>query len=253
MELWKKLWKKLKAFLDPKQTWSFENDLWILVLLVAGLGVGLVVGIGSQESEPELSFEEKVHELETQSLRGTEYFNSSFYDDIKNTAKADTVMNAGKLKARLKEPNRQYLLTLLALRATNRDSLDAVRPTLKTGILIDALNQATYFNAWGVPHLYWTDTTFTVPAPDITLDAPVKAIIELDSLAIEPLITLLTKRRNAPRWGPDEGFRGREANEYRVADYALALIRRIQKKTFSTTRAGRDSLIQEYLGQIVID
>ncbi len=245
-----KLWEKLKAFLDPKQTWSFENKLSAPFLLAAGLGIGVWFGVLSQDSEqPPLTFEEQVHALEIQALRGTEYFNSPIYDDLSDTSNT----NASKLKARIKEPNQQYLLTLLALRATNRDSFDVVRPTLKTGILIDALNQATYFNAWGIPHRYWTDSTFTTPAPDITLDEPVKAIIELDSLAIEPLITLLTQRRSAPRWGPDEGFRGREANEYLVADYALALIRRIQKKPFSTTRAGRDNLIQEYLGQVVVD
>lgn len=231
--------------------WILKYRMFLAV--AGGVGIGVIGGksIFQPNPEPPPIFEERVHELEIESLRGIASFNSPDYDSL--VAMGDT--NAGKLKVRLKEPNRQYLLTLLALRAVSPDSYRDVRATLKTGILIDALNQATYFNAWGIPHRYWTEPDANTPAlPDTTrLEEPVDAIIELGEAAKPFLVDLLTENRSAPRWGSGEGFEGQGTNEYRVADYALALIRRIEGKDFPETRAARDSLIQEYLGQVVVN
>lgn len=215
-------------------------------LFAFGFLGGVSYGYVSQKSAPPLTFEEKVHQSETQSLRGTEYFNSSFYGEFSDSSNTE----ARKLKARITEPNRKHLLALLALRAAKPDSFQAMRDSLKAGILIDALNQATYFNAWGVPHLYWTDNTFKVP--NSIIDEPVKAIIELDtSITIPSLKKLLTKKRSAPHWGADEASQSEDGNQYRVADYALALIQRLRNKEFKTTRAGCDTLIQAILKPVV--
>lgn len=217
-------------------------------LLFTGMAVGIAaIGIilfqkfqdGARDKKTDVELLQEVVELtqklEVESLRGTEYFNSPSYD----TLLARGASNVGRLKARIREPNRKYLLTLLALRAVSKDSVYAQLDfTLKAGILIDALNQATYFNAWGLPHLYSVNTA--------SRPAPVEAIIELGQPVVSSLRSLLSEKRSAPRWGSEEGFQN-EKYKYRVADYALALICKIEGIEFPGNREGRDSLIQNIL------
>lgn len=218
-----------------------------IALVGAGvvLTIAVIVGLSNlfqSQKTPRISQLEQMqqvdsltHRLEIESYRGTEYFNSQAYESLVNVPRLQA--DASPLAARIIEPNRRYLLTLLALRKisvnTYREQLDT---DLKTGILVDALNQAVYFNAWGLPHLY----SEAESRPE-----PVQAIIDLGRPALNRLRPLLSQKRKAPRWGSEEDARDGE-HEYRVADYAIALIHAIEGKPFPN-RAERDNMIENHL------
>jgi hypothetical protein len=211
---------------------SSKNPAWaIATLSLVGIGaiVGIVWWLTHEETEASLAAVSQkaaisqvqqvidwVHDLEVESLRGTEYFNSAAYDSL--IARSDT-LTAKRLQARIKEPNRKYFLTLLALREMSRDVVyPRVDIGMKAAILTDQLKHATYFNAWGLPGFY-SDSSYDKPAP-------VEAVIELGQAVVPNLRLLLSEKRSAPRWGSEERFQN-ETYKYRVADYAYALIQQI--------------------------
>lgn len=179
-------------------------------------------------------------QIETESLRGVEFFNSS-YDSVALSAPGA----AEALKATITEPNRRFFLSLLALRKVRKDLYDEVDPRLKTGILVDALNQSIYFNGWGLPHR-------ALENPTTPLSNAAAALAELGAPAKQWLGRLLLQNRSAPLWGSEE-----VANKYRyrVADYALVFLLLIDNRqmTLPVRRAGRDSLIRPYLNSLRIN
>lgn len=193
--------------------------------------------VQSTEVKQAQRVDELLQKLQLDSRRGMEYFNSQAYDSLVNVPRLQS--DASPLAARIIEPNRRYLLTLLVLRKVAKiTSYEQLDNDLKIGILIDALNQAVYFNAWGLPHLY---------SEEASRPEPVQAIIELGDDAYERLEPLLGQKRRAPRWGSEEGARDGEY-DYRVADYAIALRSEIKGKQFPD-RAERDRIINEYLAK----
>ena len=118
-----------------------------------------------------------------------------------------------ELASLLRAPDRSSFLGLMAIRTVNRDAYGRLGPDFQIGVLVDRLVTATYFNAFGLPHLYWEE--------------PAKAIIEEGQAAQPALSALLSDLRPAPMWGEEEAVEY-ELYHYRVADYALALIRAIR-------------------------
>ncbi len=178
-----------------------------------------------------------VVQLRSESLQGVESFNS------RAIQKAREFQNDPDFKPlllnRIKRPNRRNLLSLLALREIDNAAYRGMDNNLKAGILTDALKQASTFNDWARPDLYWN-------RPDNLLPTPVVAITELGPAAVPGLRALLIEKRNAPHWGSQENLPG-GLEPYRVKDYALALLYRIEGSSPDSlfkTQAGRNRLIQ---------
>ncbi len=218
-------------------------------ILVVG-SVVIVVGVIQDASITTTNDREKevaglVDELKVESMRGVEYFNSPAFDNL--TTRKDAELT-NWLKARIKAPNRQSLLPLLALRKVASDTFAQMDSTLKRGILTDALKQAVYFNAWGEPHLFWSEDSSR------RLEEPVQAVMEIGEPVIFSLEQLLDEKRRAPRWDSGEGPEPGIA-PYQVNDYAIALIHKIEQIStpdptfvFPNTRGARDTLISNYRG-----
>ena len=105
----------------------------------------------------------------------------------------------------------------------------------RINVLVDALQNSENFNTWGLPHLYWEEAA--------------QAIIDEGEVAEKPLRLLLDDLRPAPMWGQEEVVEYR-AYDYRVRDYAWALILAIRGETLEipTDPAQRDELIRENPG-----
>lgn len=143
--------------------------------------------------------------LEADSRRGYEPFNSLAYREL--TTRGPKV--GEELASRIKSPDRTSFLTLIALREVNRDLYSAVKPNLGLAILLDTLRTSEFFNAWGLPHLYWEDAAL--------------AVIEYGREAIEPLHPFLKDDRPAQVWGSEEVMES-DRYQYRVKDYAWAML-----------------------------
>ena len=147
--------------------------------------------------------------LEEDSRRGLEPWNSQAVREVERRG-AD---GAPQLAELLRSPDRSSFLGLMAIRLVDRETYARLDPELRTAVLVDALATSQYFNAFGLPHLYWEE--------------PARAIIDEGAVAESPLSRLLRDTRPAPMWGQEEVVEY-EAYQYRVADYALALIRAIR-------------------------
>jgi hypothetical protein len=176
---------------------------------------------------------ELVERLEADSRQGVEPFNSLAYREL--VARGPQV--GQELSASLRTPDRSALLTLLTLRRVNEDLYRAVDPKLSVEILVDALRTSEYFNAWGLPHLYWEDAA--------------QAIVEQGPTAVGPLKALLRDKRDAPMWGSEEVIEY-ETYGYRVCDYAWALVMEIrdEKREIPVDPLARDALISAELEKI---
>ncbi|HEV7643639.1 MAG TPA: hypothetical protein VGO50_06790 [Pyrinomonadaceae bacterium] len=164
--------------------------------------------------------------LETDSNKDIEPFNSLAYREIVKRG-----AGAGKeLAAFIKASNRSSFLALMAVRKANRDEYAKITEKVRIPILIDALANSKYFNTWGLPHLYWEDAA--------------KAIVESGKPALPGLAKLLADKHDAPVWGSEEVAEYKKYN-YRVCDYALALILEImqRKQEIPVKPEGRDRLI----------
>ncbi len=163
--------------------------------------------------------------LAADSRRGVEPFNSVAYRE----AVARGGRSVSSLSAAL-SPDAASLLALLAIRKISQDDYRSIDSRLRADILIAALRNARYFNAWGLPHLFWEDAA--------------RAVID-EGTAIEPALrTLLSDRRAAPVWG-SEGAAEARRYAYRVCDYAWALINAIRGSTVTipVDPQARDALI----------
>ncbi|HJQ34647.1 MAG TPA: hypothetical protein VJ866_20870 [Pyrinomonadaceae bacterium] len=167
-------------------------------------------------------------EMERESLKGLEPFNSTSF--------AEAVSRGGgiaaELSAQITKPERGSLLGLLALRRVGEDRYKALDAGLRVGVMVDALKNAKYFNAWGLPHLKWEEAA--------------QALIAEGRAAEPQLAPLLKDERPAPVWG-SEDFAEYERYKYRVRDYAWAILREIrgEKGPIPESPAERDRLIQQ--------
>jgi hypothetical protein len=166
-------------------------------------------------------------ELEADSKKGVEPFNSLAFAEM--ISRKDV---AGTLAPAITKPDRASLLGLLALRKIGPDNYRQLSADLRVNILIDALKSSEHFNTWGMPHLSWEEGA--------------KAIIEEGRAADKQLTALLTDKRPAPVWG-SEGYLEYQRYQYRVCDYAWALLNEIkgQKVQIPEDPAARDRLETE--------
>lgn len=166
--------------------------------------------------------------LQQDSERGREPWNSLAVAEVQRRG-AEVAPGLAEF---VKERDRSSFLTLMGIRAVNKDVYARIEPDLRIGILVDTLGKAESFNAFGLPHLYWED--------------PANAIIEEGPAAEKDLFPLLDDKRPAPMWGEEQVLEY-EAYQYRVADYALALIRAIrgEREPVPQDPAARDDLIQQ--------
>jgi hypothetical protein len=141
------------------------------------------------------------------SAMGAEPFNSMAYAEM--VKRGDAV--AADLTALFAKDGND-LFNLLALRTVSRQGYDGVDPQRRAEILVMALSKSIYFNTWGMPHLDWYDAA--------------QAILDLGKVADPLLRQLLGDKRPAPSWGSEEAAEY-DAYQYRVCDYAWALLREI--------------------------
>ena len=148
--------------------------------------------------------------LEEQSAAKREPFNSLAFRELR---KRDDV-DAGKLASAVrKTPNGDSLLPLLLLRQLHENSYRELPAELRAGVLTDALRNSRTFNTWGLPHAY--------------LEAASLALIETGTAALPALREMLSDTRPAPMFGGQQVMEY-ERYKYRLCDYALFFIERIQ-------------------------
>jgi len=152
-----------------------------------------------------MSVLELAGELEKESETRLEPFNSLAFREMVGRGEEAARELAGLIVAE----DRKSLFGLLALRAMSEQVYQSLAPQLRIGILVDALRTSEFFNTWGIPDLYWEDAA--------------QAIIDEGADAEKALTPLLDDKRPAPTWGEEEYAHFQEY-QYRVADYALALI-----------------------------
>lgn len=153
----------------------------------------------------EMSVPELAAELEKESETRLEPFNSMAFREMVSRGEEAARELAGLIVAE----DRKSLFGLLALGAMSEQVYQSLAPQLRISILVDALRTSEYFNTFGIPGQYWEDAA--------------QAIIDEGTDAEKALTPLLDDKRSAPTWGEEE-FARFEEYQYRVADYALALI-----------------------------
>lgn len=165
--------------------------------------------------------------LAKESLDGLEPFNSMAYKQMVSRGEKA----ADSLRISITKADRSSLLGLLALRRIDMSKYRLVPDLVKGGILADALKSAKTFNAFGLPHVKWEEAG--------------AAITESSDTVKRVLYPLLDDKRPAPMWG-SEDYAEYKAYQYRVCDYAYALIRgnRQQAAPLPKDPAERDKLIQ---------
>jgi hypothetical protein len=167
-------------------------------------------------------------ELEKESLKGREPFNSLTYAETVSRGEGA----AAALAPLITKPNRASLFALLALRKISAGGYKNLKPEFRVSVLVDSLRTAKYFNTFGLPHVRWEDAA--------------KAIIEEGRAAEPALVELLSDKRDAPVWG-SEDFAEYQRYKYRVCDYAWALLNEIRgtKVEIPEDPAARDRLQAE--------
>lgn len=176
----------------------------------------------------QMTVRELAAELQKDSVSGLEPFNSMAMREM--VSRGEGV--APDLRRELSAEDRSSLLGLLALGEMSRAEYGELDASFRLAVLVDALRTSEFFNTWGLPHLYWEDAA--------------QAIIDEGAAAERPLQELLDDRRPAPMWGQEEVIEY-ETYQYRVADYALALILAIrgEEAAVPVDPADRDRLIAD--------
>lgn len=161
-------------------------------------------------------------ELATESLRGTEPFNSRAFAEMVSRDHSEVP----ELARLITNPDRSSLLALLALRRLSPEDYRRLNSGLRTSILVDALAKSEYFNTWGLPHAHW--------------EGAARALIDAGPAARNALRELMKDRRAAPVWGLVEY----QQYQYRVCDYAWAMLNVISGREVSIPQdpAERDRL-----------
>lgn len=127
------------------------------------------------------------------------------------------------------------LLPLLLIRHLNENVYLSIPVQERAAVLTDALQTSKTFNTWGLPHRYLEDAS--------------KAMIESGKSAVPSLKRMLSETRPAPVFGGQE-YMEYERYKYRLCDYALFFLERIQGKTdfqMPLSPDDRDSLIKQLL------
>jgi hypothetical protein len=171
-------------------------------------------------------------ELEQESRTGVEPFNSMPLRTL--VARGRDVGAA--LRSLLTTPDRSSFLGLLALRRVDSTQYQAMEGRFRVAVLVDALQRATTFNAWGLPHLKWEEAA--------------QALIGEGREAQAALRPLLEDCREAPMWGSEEVLESRRYG-YRLCDYAWALMvsARGEQLSVPESPAERDRLISQVRAQ----
>ncbi len=179
-----------------------------------------------------MTVEQLAVELQNESKKGVEPFNSMTYTELVSRG----VEAAPELKSTLIVPDRTSFLGLLALHEMSLKDYNELDPSYRATVLVQALQTSKYFNSWGLPHLYW--------------EQPAKVIIGEGEVTRKQLIALLRDNRPAPMWGSDEVIEYQKYN-YRVKDYAWGLLISIKGETVTMDPdpSKRDELIAEFLNQ----
>ena len=167
-----------------------------------------------------------IGKLVDQSKRKREPFNSLAFRELKTRKDVNTDTLAS-IVTQLR--NADALLPLLLIRTLSDKAYLQVPVELRASVLTDALDQSKTFNAWGLPPFYLEDAA--------------KALIECGRSALPALERLLTNTRPAPVYGSQQY----PQYKYRLCDYALFFIERIQGHADFVLPASpeeRDSLIK---------
>ena len=183
----------------------------------------------TEESFRRMSVPDLIAALEQAALRGREPFNAPAFREI--TKRNDA---AAPLAAAIKDSTQKEYFKLMALKALSADSYARIPAEQGAAILTDALAKSETFNQWGIPAHYW--------------ESSARAIIEYGPAATPRLERLLDDKRPAPMWGSEE-VAIYEQFQFRVCDYALALLYSINRGDLAPLRAApqaRDSLIAAY-------
>ena len=178
-----------------------------------------------------MNTEKLVSQLTAESERGLEPFNSLAYAEAIARKKDDIDNYAGLIR----NPTRTSLLALLALRQKDSIFYREFNQPLRVQVLTDALANAKLYNAFGLPHVKWEEAA--------------RAIISEGAAITDSLKSLLRNTKPAPVWG-SEDYAEYAAYQYRVCDYALALLMAINKQSFTMPKnpEERNRMINELLG-----
>jgi hypothetical protein len=167
--------------------------------------------------------------LTEQSKALREPFNSLAYRELKTRPNVDPAALTALVKA---NPNIGGLLPLLLLRRLdNRAYLDVPAET-RGNVLTNALEAAKVFNTWGLPSVYLEDAS--------------NAMFEAGRSTVPALKRMLSETRPAPLFGSKE-YMLAQRSQYRLCDYALFFLKRIEGDTKFTLPAAiteRDALIK---------
>jgi len=179
----------------------------------------------------EMNYEQLARQLEKESDRGLEPFNSLAYKEaIKRGPKF-----AGDLVQLIQDTTKTSLLSLLALNKIDMNSYNKVEPYFRTAILLDALKNANLYNAFGLPH--------------VRVEFAGETIIQEGKNIRRGLIGLLPDTKPAPVWG-SEDYGEYLIYKYRVCDYALFFLKKIdgvEEFIIPQTQEERDMIIKEIL------
>jgi hypothetical protein len=180
-----------------------------------------------QKELAEASVRDLVERMDAESKQEREPFNSLGYREIRRRGREV----GAELAREIQRQDRPSFIGILALRAVNRSGYGSLDRDMVVDVLVDRLRTNRYFNAWGLPHLYWEE------AGD--------AVVEREQAAVEPLRDLLDDDRRAPVYGSEEKFES-DRYKYRVKDYAFALLRRIEgdEEKLPTSPRERDRLMK---------
>lgn len=177
----------------------------------------------------EMKNEQLVQQVEKESDRGLEPFNSLAYKEAVTRGQAI----GDNLVRMIKEPTKTSLLSLLALNKINPDLYGKVDPSVRDGILLDALKNSKLYNAFGLPHVKTEEAGMT--------------IIREGKNIRKGLIELLKDTKPAPVWG-SEDYEEYLLYKYRVCDYALFYLMKIdgdEKFVMPQSPEERDKIIKE--------
>jgi hypothetical protein len=166
-------------------------------------------------------------QLAIDSQRGREPFNSMAFAEAVSRSGEEAKILAQSLRA----PDRSSLLGLLALQRISPEAYRDKGAAFRIAVLVDTLKNGRYFNTFGLPHVHWEEAA--------------RAIVAEGEPAVAALRPLLADERPAPVWGSEDYSEYRRF-DYRVQDYALALILAIHGQAMPATpdRAERLRMIR---------
>jgi hypothetical protein len=152
--------------------------------------------------------------LQKDSLSGREPFNSLAYKEFlkRGTKSAEALYDL------MIGDTRTSFLGIIALKKMDKAIYKRLDSDFVIANIVKTLEQSKSFNSWGLPHLYWEDAS--------------KILIEQGGSAIEYLKPLLKITKPAPVWGSEESMEYKKY-QYRLCDYAMALILEIKNEKFT--------------------